>query len=582
MITKNDFKLIKRALIYIKPYKFRFLLSFLCIIFGIIFGLIQPFLWAKVLANLFRSDYDNLMFLILYLLLLYFMQSLIIFLQSYLFSYLNQNIIYDIKRDMQNKIYDLPVKAFDEIGVGEFISRINGDAAIVANIITNQLTNALVDVLNVIIIGLFSFQISLPLALIVIILFPFSILISTKFGIKLRGKIEELAQLSDKYLKKLQESILGIREIKGLGIKKYNFGLVLLLSRTIKGKNIGISVLSSLMKTLAQGLNFLTQLCIISAGGYLILIKSLTVEYFITFSSYSSQLSSSLMNIVNVNSNLQQVLTSLKRIFCMIDNLNYSKERFGDKNIKELNGNIEITDIYFKYNEKTAVLNGITLYIPSKKKIAIVGGSGTGKTTIINLLARFYEPLSGEIKIDNIDIREFDEESLRSNISIVRQDPFLFNTSIKENLINANNNVSEDDMYIACKMAYIHDFISSLPNGYETIIGENGINLSGGQRQRIAIARALIKKSKIILFDEATSALDNESQYYINKVIDDLSKHSTILIVAHRLSTIIDADEIVVIDNGKIVGQGSHEILIETNEMYRQLYLIEASAINKY
>lgn len=198
--------------------------------------------------------------------------------------------------------------------------------------------------------------------------------------------------------------------------------------------------------------------------------------------------------------------------------------------------------------------------------------NGSGKTTIFNLLQKLYTPQSGNIEIDNIDLTEFDEASLKSHISVVRQDPFLFNTSIKDNLLLANPSATDTDILGACKSAYIHDFVMTLPEKYNTIIGENGVNLSGGQVQRLAIARAILKNAKIILFDEATSSIDNESQHYIKKVLYNLSKEHTVLIIAHKLNTIIDADKIMVIEDGYITASGRHEELIKQNNMYRRLY----------
>ena len=221
----------------------------------------------------------------------------------------------------------------------------------------------------------------------------------------------------------------------------------------------------------------------------------------------------------------------------------------------------------------------MNLNIEPNKKIAIVGKSGNGKSTLFNLLLRYFDSTKGRITIDDINIEDFSEESLRSNISIIRQNPFLFNLSIIDNFRLVKKDVTIEEVRKVCKKAYIDDYVMSLPNQYETIIGEGGVNLSGGQKQRIAIARTLLLNTKIILFDEATSALDNESQKYIKKTIDNLVKDHTIVIVAHRLSTIVDADIINVIDKGKLVGTGTHEYLLKNNKIYKSLYDTESNMI---
>ena len=220
------------------------------------------------------------------------------------------------------------------------------------------------------------------------------------------------------------------------------------------------------------------------------------------------------------------------------------------------------------------------LEIKANKKIAIVGKSGGGKTTLFNLLLRLFDPVQGDIFIDNINIKDLDEESLRKHISIIRQDPFLFNKTILENFKIVNPDITLEEVREYCKKAYIDDYIMSLEKGYDTLIGEGGVNLSGGQKQRLAIARTLMKNSKIILFDEATSALDNESQEYIKNTINELSKTHTIIIIAHRLSTIKDADKIYLISDGQVVASGSHKYLIKNNKQYKQLYNPEQMDLN--
>ncbi|MCX7923058.1 MAG: ABC transporter ATP-binding protein/permease [Clostridia bacterium] len=574
-LSKKDWILIKRSLVYVKPYKIKFILTFMCIVSSIGFGLAIPALWAKIIASIFLKDYQIIIAYTAITFCIHILEMAVNSLQSYLFASLNENIIYDIKRDMYDRIINLPVKAFDEVKTGEFISRLNGDAATISNIITTLFLSSTVDVLRVIIIGIVVFSISVPMAVIVLATFPISFLILKFFGKRLREKSKEVAGLNDNLFSSIQESIAGIREIKSLGIKNDKFKSFLNLGRDLKEKNIKMGILNAFSNTFAQGVTFVSQIAVLGTGCYLIFRGLLKVEHFIAFDSYSHQFSGSLRNLSRLNANIQQSLTSLERIFSIIDSLNYSQERFGDKNINKVIGDIELNNIHFEYNENTPVLKGVSLRVPCNGKTAIVGVSGGGKTTILNLLMRFYDPSLGNILIDNIDIKEFDEQSLRKHISIVRQEPFLFNTTIRDNLLFAAPSATQEEIESACKAAYIHDYIQSLPDKYNSIVGNNGVNFSGGQKQRIAIARAILKNSKIILFDEATSSLDNESQYCIKSAIDQLAKDHTIIIIAHRLLTIVEADEIIVIEKGEIVGRGQHKHLIEKNETYIRLYKAE-------
>ncbi len=578
-ISKEDIQLIKRAVKYIKPYKMKYSLAFICILSGIGIGLIQPLVWGNLLSNLFDKGYNKVLINILYLSIIYILQAAVGFFQSYLVSFLSENIIFDLKRDIYHKILNLPVKAFDEMSSGEFISRLHGDAQAIANIITNQLLNAVIDVLRVIFVAIAVFTISVPLALIVIFSGLLTYFIFRKYGKVLRVRNKEVAKLNDRYFSSAGESIYAIREIKSLGIKKNKFESFIELAEKLKNSSININVLNTLSNTLSQGVIFLSQIAVIAAGGYLIYIGKLTMNYYIAFSSYANQFSFALINITRLNSNIQQMLTSLERIFYIMDNLSYSQEEFGNESIWHIEGNIRFKNVSFEYNESSCVLKDISIDIPKNKKIAIVGSSGSGKTTIFNLLLRFYNPSAGEILIDDINISKFNEESLRRHISIVRQEPFLFRATVKENLLLANPKASMEEIEEACRAACIHEYIAGLPEKYDSVIGENGVNISGGQRQRIAIARALLKESKIILFDEATSSLDNESQYYIKEVIDRISKDHTVIIIAHRLSTIIEADEIIVVEQGKVVGKGNHEMLIRKNATYKRLYETELNVL---
>jgi ATP-binding cassette subfamily B protein len=276
--------------------------------------------------------------------------------------------------------------------------------------------------------------------------------------------------------------------------------------------------------------------------------------------------------------NYNKVIISLKRIDEILNNKMYEDEKFGDIELKANKITIEFKDVRFRYRkEEKYTLKDLSIKLMPNKKIAIVGKSGQGKSTLFNLLMRYFDVNKGKITINDIDIKDLTEESLRNNLSIIRQDPYLFNQSIIDNLRMVKEDATLEEIKDVCKKAYINDYIMSLPKKYNTIIGEGGINLSGGQKQRLAIARTLLLNTKIILFDEATSALDNESQNYIKKTIDNLVKDHTVIIVAHRLSTIVDAEIIYVIDKGKLADSGTHRHLLNKCSVYKKLYQNETS-----
>ena len=298
----------------------------------------------------------------------------------------------------------------------------------------------------------------------------------------------------------------------------------------------------------------------------------LTIPSFIIAYNYQPRLRNLLTAVSLLLDNTKQFQISSERVFEILENKTFKKEQFGHVEIKDINGNIDFKNVSFAYNNSKKTIDNMSFKINANKKVAFVGKSGAGKSTIFNLIAKLYNVNSGKILIDNIDINELSCSSLRDNISIINQNPYIFNFSIKDNLLLVKNDATMDEIREACKLACIDDYIMNLPEKYNTIIGENGVTLSGGERQRLAIARALLMKTKIILFDEATSALDNETQNNINKAIKNLNGDYTILIIAHRLSTVVDCDKIFVIDDGKIIDVGTHEELLKKSKFYKKLY----------
>lgn len=300
-----------------------------------------------------------------------------------------------------------------------------------------------------------------------------------------------------------------------------------------------------------------------------------TTATFLYFWSYRGQINSLFTRIFDIQDRLADCELSSARMMELYNEEKFPLELFGDVELTKLKGKIDFKSVHFAYETKKKILNGISFTIKPNTITAIVGKTGCGKSTTLSLIARFHDANKGKILVDGKNIKSLSKNSLRKNIAYVQQNPYIFNRSFKENLLLVKPNATDEDIIDACKKAEIHDFITTTENGYDTIIGENGITLSGGQRQRLAIARALINNSKIIMFDESTSSLDNENQAKIQRVIEKLSSDHTIIVVAHRLSTIINADTILFMEDHKIVAEGTHKELFENCEAYRDLYQIE-------
>jgi ABC-type multidrug transport system fused ATPase/permease subunit len=579
--SANDINLCKRAVLYAKPY-IRFLFfSILCIISNVIIGLVQPFAYGKIIRSVIDKNSALLIKMIILLFISTIIQVILNVIQNYLFSLLSNNISRDVRKDMYDRILSMPIPILDKNPMGQLISRIDGDAGVIANIISNQFLNAIIDILRVIIFGVAICKISITLTLTVVFSIPFSMIIFLIFGKILRKNMHENRIIADEYFNSMQETIAGIREIKRLELKTIKSNHFSDITNRMCKKLIKLSLIGSIMSNCSQFIIVLSEAVGMIIGYYLIVNNTLKIEYYIAFSAYAAQFGNSLTNLTKLNSEIQKALVSLKRIFEVLDGFSYSKEKFGNISLQLVQGNLEYVNVNFGYKKEILILKNISFSIPNRKMVAIVGKSGSGKSSIVSLLARFYDPWSGSIKLDGHNISDLTEKTLRRSIAFVPQDPILFNMSILKNVLLAKSHAEYYEVIEACKSAYIHEFIMTLPNKYNTIIGEKGITLSAGQKQRIAIARAILQNAPIIILDEASSNLDNESIDKIKEALDILRKAHSIMIIAHRLLTIIDADIIYILDNGEIAGFGNHQTLIRENNIYNNLFRKEIYTLNK-
>lgn len=571
----NNFKILWH---YLKDEKPRLILYMLLVLSSYLPVLFAAYFWGKALEFLILKDIMGFIKYLalwegIYILLFAFLQIP----RDKIYNYLEIKFIENVSMDLYKKIDCLPAKAFEDIGVGEFINRLYNDPDRVMELLA-KLIRLVCKALVVVAILILAFSISWVIGLEIVVFGIVMGYISTKYFPKIKKTQEQIKKQSDAYVKTATENITGIREIKSLGIKKnieksIKERLTALFTDTKKIKNHEVWYYG--FNNLAY---FTLQFVILLTCGYFFIQGKITYATFIMMEMYIWRIDEVVESISEFGVSYNKVTVSLKRIDEIINNRLYKDEQFGKKSLVNNSGVIEFKNVKFKYSEdEDYTLNGLSLKVEPNKKIAIVGKSGNGKSTVFNLLLRYFDSTTGEILIDGINIKDLTEKSLRENISIIRQAPFLFNLTIFENFKLVKPNVTLKEVKKYCKEAYIDDYIMSLPNKYNTVIGEGGINLSGGQKQRLAIARTLLLNTKIILFDEATSALDNESQEYIKKTINNLVKDHTIIIVAHRLSTIVDADIINIIDKGKLESSGTHEELLKTSKVYKNLYANETS-----
>ena len=458
---------------------------------------------------------------------------------------------------------------------GEIINRITNDANTLSFVflrLLNMVTVLVTSFVVLIYIFINSWIIGLEIIVCIIILY----LIIKKYNPILEKIHKDRKKEQDKFISLTNESIRGIREIKTLGVKNNLVNNAIEIVKRIFNKSVYEIDTKKNFDICTGFLKSVLECGVIATSIILLYYKQISLSFLVSMTYYIYRFTYLIEDINELTQTYQKVKVSVSRVNDILENRLFEDEKFGDKKLENVKGVIEFKNVSFAYPDEEDTLNNFNLKVEPNTKIAIVGASGQGKSTLFNLLTRIFDVSSGKIFIDNVNIKDLKESELRKNISIIRQEPFIFNRSIKDNFLIVDNSLTLDDIRKYCKMAYLDDYIMSLPKGYDTVLGEGGVNLSGGQKQRLSIARTLSRNSKIILFDEATSALDNNSQDYIKRTIDNLVSNHTVVIVAHRLSTIMDADIIHVVDHGKVIASGKHNELLKTCSMYKNLYKNES------
>ena len=480
-----------------------------------------------------------------------------------------------IQNDLGKEILKLENKVLDSNSSGVFIQRLTNDTSKIAdifNVLNIYLTNILTNI------GIFGaiFIINKTVFLYLIFMVFIIYLVESK-RVKVVNKKDEIFRKKNEQVSGfVGELVRGVRDIKMLSaeesfMKELETKVIDLnkqrYSMSRSNRNYGL-LSGTLMDLFDTGLIFLLV--------YFIFMNELTIASALVIHNYLYRITSIVDYASMLLEKVKDFNLSSTRIFSIIDSKEFKKESFGTKHLNKVEGNFEFKNVSFSYDKKEKpVLNNISFKVNANETVAFIGKSGAGKSTIFSLLCKMYETEQGEITIDGVNIKELDKSSIRDNITIISQNPYIFNLSIRDNLRLVKENITEEEMINACKMACLDKFIKKLPDGYDTIVGEGGVSLSGGERQRLAIARALIQKTEIILFDEATSALDNETQAEIQKAIENLQKDYTILIIAHRLSTVVNSDRILFLNEGKIEAEGTHKELLKTSKEYKKLYEAE-------
>ena len=571
-------QLLNRIYLYLKPYRLQVGLSILVILFASLLGVLPSMLTGRIIDEGFiGGNFTKLVTLIAASFLVLILTGLVGLLQSYLGSWLSQNIGKDMRNHMYGHLQKLSQGFYSSGKQGEIITRMTSDISGVQSFVTGTLTQTIANLATLTTSMIAMFQMNGALAIVAILIVPLLI-----FPIKLVGKkrwelTNESQDLNDEANELLNEtlSVSGQQLVKLFTKEEAEYARYSSINENLTTVKIKEATVGRWFRMIAQTFVEAGPMFIYLVGGFMLLVNNhqgLTVGDITVLVALMSRMYRPLMQLMDIHIEFIRSLALFTRIFDYLD-MPVEIENKPDATLPTtLTGDLSFNAVTFHYNEQSPILKGINFQVNEGETLAIVGPSGAGKSTIFNLIPRLYDVTGGEIKMGGHDIRDLDLHFLRQNIGMVTQETYLFNASIRDNLLYAKSDATEEELIQACKEANIHTFISNLPDGYDTEVGNRGIKLSGGEKQRLSIARVFLKDPKILILDEATSSLDSLSEGLIQEALSSLLKNKTSLVIAHRLSTIMSADKILVLEDGKEVERGTHQQLLQNDGMYKLMY----------
>lgn len=568
----------RRLIEYIRGGWTRLALAMVCMMVMAGTTSATAFLVKPVLDDIFmKKDRQMLVLIPAVVILLYIFRGFAMYGQEYLMQYVGQNIIKQLRDDLYSKISSLPLAFFHEMKTGVLMARITNDVSIIKNMVSNAVTGAFRDSFTVLGLLFVIFYRDWKLAVIAIVVMPFAIYPVAEFGRRIRrfstSSQESMADLNTL----LHETFSGNKIVKAFCMEEYEkerfFKNSAMLFR-YEMKTVRASALTSPIMELLGGIGVSL---VIWYGGNDVVSGASTAGTFFSFMTAVMLLYPPVKKLTKLNNTIQQGMSAVDRVFDILETEAKIQEPETPVLLSAPSHRIIFDNVSFSYDSVNPVLKGIDLSVSPGERLAIVGMSGGGKTSLVSLIPRFYDVTKGAIRIDGVDIKDVALKDLRRKIAIVTQEPILFNDTIRSNIAYGRPDADEAAIIDAAKAAYVYDIIKRQPKGFDTGIGELGCRLSGGEKQRMCIARALIKDAPILILDEATSALDTEAERLVQKALENLMSGRTSFVIAHRISTIIDADRIIVISSGRIVEQGNHETLLNLDGEYRRLYDMQFS-----
>lgn len=511
------------------------------------------------------------------ILLISLLVGILNFFRSYMMSVFGQRTIDNLRNDLYKHLQKLSISFFNNQRTGDLMTRLSQNVNTIGNLVTADIADILADSFTFLAIAAYLLSADWQLTLLLLITWPLIVYLTQVFGKSMRGAYWDVQIQAAAVNDRLQDTITNINIIKSFGNENYEIDRFSEQSRNYMDANIRAVRLWSIFFPLIDILNNLSSVIVLVFGSWEVMVGRLTIGELAAFLAYINQMNQPIRRFSKVINLLQRVVVALDRIFEILDTKPEVIEKEDAVNLTSVRGNIRFQDVEFAYRDGETILRNFNLEIKPGMTVALVGSSGAGKSTVTKLAARFYDPQKGRVLIDECDLRDVSLESLRSHMGIVSQETLLLYGTVRDNIAYGKLDATDREIEDAAKAANAHDFIMSFPDGYNSLIGERGVNLSGGQKQRLAIARVLVKNPRIIVLDEATSALDTESEHLIQASLSELFKGRTTLAIAHRLSTIQKADTIVVMERGSIVETGTHSELLSKGGRYAHLHDIQFS-----
>ncbi len=495
--------------------------------------------------------------------------------QSYLSEYLSQHVAYDLRNDLYNRIQSLSFSFHDKAQTGQLMSRVTADVETSRQFLSTSLVNLAITFGQFIIVAIIVFNLNWQLAMSILIALPVVGWISVNTSRRLRPIWLAVQTQTGAYSAVLQETIAGMRVVQAFTAEDREFERFQAANWAVREQSLEANRIASLRQPLIKFCMDLLLVAVLAYGGYLVIGTHLTLGTLVAFTQYNAQLTSPIRMVGGLLNTSSRAVAAGDRIFEILDTSSEVTDKPGAVPLANVQGHVRYESVSFGYGKNMMVIENVNIDAQPGQTIALLGPVGSGKTTVLNLLPRFYDVTEGRITIDGTDIRDVTLESLRANVGIVMQDVFLFNGTVRENIAYGRPEATDEEVIEASKIARLHDFIMSLPEGYDTWVGERGITLSGGQKQRVSIARTLLLDPSILVLDDSTSSVDMETEYLIQQALAELLRGRTAFVIAHRLRTVRNAEQIIVLKDGRIAEQGQHDNLMALNGIYREIYDVQ-------